>query len=95
MSVPEWETLAESLTRAVATGWEQEQAKRQICSWITDRDVGFRVKVDRTDPDIPGEIRHGQQVKPPINLGPADLDWLLSKPHVAWEIGPKQIRGDL
>jgi hypothetical protein len=90
MSVPDWEPLAESLTRALAEGWEQDQAKRQIRSWISDRDVGFRVKVDPTDPDIPGEIRHGQQVKPPPDLDPSDLDWTLSKPRGAWEIGPKR-----
>jgi hypothetical protein len=95
MSLPEWEILADALKRIRATGLETEYAKSQICSKIADGDVGYRVKVDVTDPDIPGEILYRPQIKAPPDLGPEDLDWNLSKPYGPWETGPGQVDSSL
>jgi hypothetical protein len=96
MYVPEWEILADVLTRVLATGLEPERAKGQICSAIDDRKIGIRVKVDETDHDIPGKIRTGgKQVEPPLPLDPKDLDWVLSRPKDAWDTGPSQVESYL
>jgi hypothetical protein len=95
MPVPRWKLLVGALTRFPANGLYPERAKRLISSAIGEREIRIRVKVDQTDPDIPGEILEGQQVNPPRDLGPDDLDWIHSKPQGAWETGPDTLQEKL
>lgn len=88
MYVRVWETLDKVLARLVAAGLLREQAMEQIAAAVADGAIPVRVKVDRTDTDIPNKFMSGREVKAPERLQPDQLDWNRSVPREPWETGP-------
>ncbi len=85
---PDWEPLADALTRVIATGLTEDEAKTDICSAMADQKVNVRAKVDENERGLPRRFFEGRHVGVPPDLMPGDLDWAHSRPHGLWGIGP-------
>jgi hypothetical protein len=94
--VPDWESLAETLTRLIATGLSMSEAQRDICRAVADRKIRFRATDNRietragsaVDPRLPGilSLRQGEGPKllVPRDLSSDDIDWEKSRPKKPW-----------
>jgi hypothetical protein len=85
---PDWEPLADALTRVIATGLNEDEAKTDICSAMADRKVNVQVRVAENERGLPRKFFEGFRVGVPRDLKPGDLDWAHSRPHGQWRIGP-------
>ena len=79
--IPEWESLANALTRVKEFSGHEQQAKIDICNAVADRKIVVRV----LDGD---EMYPGDNVRVPRRLAPSDFDWVQSRPLKPWFIGP-------
>ncbi len=82
MYVPEWEILADALTRVQATGLDAEQAKKPIGWAIADRKIEVRVHCAN------GWVLAGSRIDVPKRLNPEDFDWPQSRPRKPWRRRP-------
>lgn len=80
--VPEWEILADALTRVQATGLGAEQAKKSIVWAIADRKIEVRVHCAN------GWVLEGTRIDVPKRLNPEDFDWPQSRPRELWRRRP-------
>lgn len=79
--IPEWESLADALTRVMAFGGNEQQAKADICNAVADHKIVIRVSDGE-------ETYPGDNVRVPRRLTPIDFDWVQSRPVKPWFIGP-------
>ena len=86
--VPEWEPLADALTRVMTSGFNEQQAKIDICNAVADHKIEVRIVIDSRHHPYGGETFHGENVAVPLRLDPNDLDWMHSRPLKPWSIGP-------
>jgi hypothetical protein len=85
---PDWEPLADALKRVVAAGLAEDDAKIDLCRAIGDGKIRIRVLMEKNAPNVGGEtLQHGNVDVPP-RLGPADFDWVKSRPLAHWNTGP-------
>jgi len=73
-----WDTLAAELGRVLATGFDPERAKAQLCQAIADRKIAVRVHC------ADGGVIEGRDINLPGRLNPDDLDWSKSLPGTQW-----------
>jgi hypothetical protein len=86
--VPEWEPLANALTRVMASGVNEQQAKADICNAVADRKIVARVVIDKSHLLDGGRTFSGGNVGIPPRLNATDFDWAQSRPFKQWSIGP-------
>jgi hypothetical protein len=86
--IPDWEPLAEALTRVIATGVSQQEAKIDLCHAGADRKIGVRVRIAESDSELGGRSFFGANVRGPTRLKPDDFDWAQSRPRHKWSVGP-------
>jgi hypothetical protein len=86
---PDWEPLADALSRVIATGASEDEAKTDLCRAVADRKIGVRVAIAASDHGMRGKVFCNGNVGVPPHLGPGDLDWVRSRPLAQWSIGPK------
>jgi hypothetical protein len=84
--VPEWEPLAAAVTRIMAFGVEEDQAKSDLCLAIADDNISIRVTISK--PNKPDRIYFRENVGVPKHLLPSNINWTQSRPIAAWWIGP-------
>jgi hypothetical protein len=85
--VADWERLAESVKRLMATGLTEDEAKSDLCCAIADGAVEIRLRLrqDATTGRSAGETTlTGADVIIPTRLGTADMDWNNSRPLKSW-----------
>jgi hypothetical protein len=75
----EWERLGAAQTRVAATGINEADAKRNICTAIAKRNVKIQVCVART-------VHSGDEFEIPADLTPSDFDWQNSRPLKPWHL---------
>lgn len=90
--VLEWEPLANALTRVMASGVTEQQAKADICNAVADRKIVARVVIDKSHLLDGGRTFSGGNVGIPPRLNATDFDWAQSRPLKPWSIGP--MRGE-
>jgi hypothetical protein len=86
--VPEWEPLADALTRVMTSGVNEQQAKIEICQAIADKKIDIRVEIEKAAPDVGGKTLSGRNIDVPPRLHPDDFDWVQSRPLKPGETGP-------
>ena len=86
---PDWESLADALTRVMANGISEHEAKTDLCRAVADRKINVRVRIAATDHGMRGGVFSDGNVRVPAHLGPGDLDWVQSRPFAQWPIGPR------
>jgi hypothetical protein len=90
---PDWESLAQSLTRIVSLGLDDQQAKIELCNAIADEKIKVRAFLRDDDEDFPGATFSGKEIEVPKRLKPDDFDWDQSLPKKDWYAGdPNNIR---
>ena len=92
--VTEWERLSVALTRVMAGGIPEDEAKTNICNAIADRKIRVRFLVAKGEGSLlaiftGGHVHDGEEVDIPSPLTPGDFNWGLSRPLKPWQrIGP-------
>jgi hypothetical protein len=86
--VPDFEPIADALTRVMETGVSEDEAKTDLCSAVADRNIKVQVRIAPNDDRFAGEVFPDRNVKVPRHLNPNDLDWSRSCPLKPWPIGP-------
>jgi hypothetical protein len=94
--IPNWESLAETLTRLMTAGLSMSEAQRDICRALADRKIRFRPTDNKietrtgsaVDPRLPGILSFRRGERPsllvPRDLSPDDIDWEKSRPKKPW-----------
>ena len=86
--VPDWEPLANALTRVMASGVNEQQAKADICNAVADRKIVVRVVIEKSYLPDGGRTFSGGNVGIPPHLNATDFDWAHSRPLKPWPFGP-------
>jgi hypothetical protein len=86
-----WESLTEALRRIVLNGIGETTAKDQLSQAIADGQVKVQVLIDRSDPEVGGQVLAGSSLSVPERLSSEDLDWERSCPFGPWETGPGNV----
>jgi hypothetical protein len=76
--IPKWEELKEALARVIGTGIGENDAKRDICNAIADRNVRVRIRCS-----LQPEWKVSEEVFIPPRLYPEDFWWSESRWNVA------------
>jgi len=84
---PDWEPLANALTRVVAAGRLEGEGKIDLCRAVADKKIAIRVQIAAND-IMRGKVFTGDNIRVPPHLVPADFDWTHSQPVNPWLIGP-------
>jgi hypothetical protein len=90
--VPDWEPIADALSRAVALGVATDEAKRQICAAISDRRIEMRLILAEDlglgldEMEVPRA-----ELRIPPRLKPEDIDWTGSVPLKRWFPQPRRL----
>jgi hypothetical protein len=85
---PDWESLADALTRVMVTGSTEDEAKTDLCHAVADGKIRIRVRIDVSGGVIGGRVFSGNNINVPPHLTPSDFDWVQSRPHMRWPIQP-------
>lgn len=90
---PDWEPLAGALSRVMAKGVGEDEAKLDLSGAVADGKIRVRVRIATSDRARGGQIFYGGKgngnVRPPVHLKPKDFDWVRSCPLALWPIGPR------
>jgi hypothetical protein len=78
-----WERLGDALTRVAATGIDEAQAKRKICTAIGERKVNIQV--------CAGTVHNGEEFEIPADLTPSDFNWQKSRPLRPWRLKTDEV----
>jgi hypothetical protein len=103
--VPDRESLAETLARAMATGLSISEAQRDICRALNDGKFRTRYRIGKVETPLGAEVSRRLVGQPrfgadreivgrplnPADLGPDDIDWANSRPKNPW----RDVRGFL
>ena len=84
----DWEPLADALKRVMATGVIEDEAKTDLCRGVADGKINVRLKVAASASHIGGRVLRGDNINVPPHLTPGDFDWVQSRPHNPWPVGP-------
>ncbi len=85
--VPDWVPLSDALSRVMAAGLSETEAKLDICHAMADGKIRFvfaplQAEIIQTKQVLPFV---GTSVNIPRNLRPGDLDWRKSCPTAPWQ----------
>jgi hypothetical protein len=81
--IPDWERLDAAIKRMMVCGFNRDEAREDLCHAIADSKVQVRVALSN-----PRRIFSGGNVRSPVHLKPADIDWNHSRPTAPWWCGP-------
>jgi hypothetical protein len=87
---PDWETLAEALTRLVAAGQTEADAKRDLCRAIADGAIPIEL-VLAEDAQRPETTVSAAGLEVPARILPTDIDWQLSRPMKPWPLAKQPL----
>jgi hypothetical protein len=88
---PEWEAIGNALKRLAASAVSESEAKRDLCSAISDGAIAIRVRLaaDRYR-CLPASVIPGSDLPLPLDLSPEHLDWQRSRPLQPWAMAQRQ-----
>lgn len=75
--------MGDALTRVAATGIDEAQAKRKICTAIGERKVNIQV--------CAGTVHNGEEFEIPADLTPSDFNWQKSRPLRPWRLKTDEV----
>jgi len=87
---PDWESLAGTLERVIATGVIEDEAKTDLCGAVADGKIRVKLKIDASARHIGGRVFSGENISVPPHLTPGDFDWVQSRPRNPWQVGPNR-----